>query len=178
MSETDEWIEKLIAAGCMPKVAAAVVTAVYVAGVRDAATDKAAEKRRTWDRDRKRSKPRRPVESGGIPVETDATHHLWTEGVGLLRQLGTGEKTARSNVGLWLKTQKPELVLERIRQAHRARAGDPIPWITRSFGGKNGKGSSPVASAFDDLIARSESNEGEADRGAGATVIDLRATGG
>lgn len=179
MSGTDEWIEKLIAAGCMPKVAAAVVTEIYVAGVRDAARDQTAEKRREWDREyrRQRKKKTPPPESGGNRVETDAVHQLWTEGVGLLRQLGTGEKAARSNVGLWLKTQKPELVLERIRQANRARAGDPIPWITRSFGVKNGKGSSPVADAFDDLIARAESNESEGDRGPGATVIDLRTPG-
>lgn len=173
MTDVGTWIEKLIAAGCMPKIAAAVVTEVYVAGVQAAAVDKAGEKRRAWDREyrRERNKKKHPPESGGNRVETDAVHVLWTEGVGLLRQLGTAERSARSNVGLWLKTQKPELVLERIRQAHAARAGQPIPWITMSFGAKNGKGASPVSSAFDDLIARSESAGGE-DRGEPAD--DLR----
>lgn len=162
MSGTDEWIERLIAAGCMPKVAASVVTEVFVAGVQSAVIDKAAEKRREWDREyRRKRNAKRPPESGGNRVESDALHLLWTEGVGLLRQLGVKERPARSNVGLWLKTQKPELVLERIRQAHRARVGYPIPWITRSFGVKNGKHESPVASAFDDLIARAEGGAGQ-----------------
>lgn len=166
MSGTDEWIEKLISAGCMPKVAAAIVTEVYVAGVQAAAVDKTAEKRREWDREyrKQKRKAKRPPDSGGNRVDApDATHALWTEGVGLLRQLGTPERSARSNVGLWLKTQKPELVLERIRAAVKARAGDPIPWITRSFGGKNGKDTSAVASAFDSLIARAEGGTGAVD---------------
>ncbi len=44
-------------------------------------------------------------------------------------------------------------------------------------GKRNGNGTSPVASAFDDLIARAESIEGAGDRDSGAPVIDHRAQG-
>jgi len=149
----------------MPKVAAAVVTEVFVAGVRSAIVDETADKRRAWDREyqRKRREKQRRVESGGDRVELDPVAAIWSEGVGLLRQLGLTERTARSNIGLWLKTQPPARVLVAIRQAVKARPVDVIPWITVFFGGKNGKGSSAIANAFDDLIAHSEGRTGAGD---------------
>src|SRR5262245_38680478 len=122
MNEVGKFVERLIAAGCMPKVAAEVVTAAFVAGMQAAPTrDQAAEKRRAWDREYRRQRREKSGGSGGSRVELDAKAALWSEGIGLLRQLGVPEKHARSNVGLWLKTQQPELVLQRIREANRVR---------------------------------------------------------
>jgi len=61
-------VAALMAAGCAPEVAAEVVARAFVAGVNSANStgipvDKVAEKRRAYDRERKRN-------SGGIPPET------------------------------------------------------------------------------------------------------------
>jgi len=162
MSDVAKFVEKLIAAGCMPKVAAEVVAQVFCEGMQAAPSkDPAAERRRAWDREYRRKRNMKSGGSGGNRVETDPVHVLWTEGVGLLRQLGVAEKRARANIGLWLKTQKPELVLARIREAVRARAGDPIPWVTMSFGAKNGKHQPSLTDVADDLITRAKELEGE-----------------
>jgi hypothetical protein len=160
--EIGKCVEKLMAAGCMPKVAAEVVTEVFAAGVRAAPhKDETAERRREWDREyRRKRNETKSGGSGGNRVETDVVHQLWTEGVGLLRQLGQAEKAARSNIGRWLKANDPAQIMAAIKRAHAERAGDPVPWITMALGGRNGKQS--MRSTADDLIARAEEREREA----------------
>jgi hypothetical protein len=70
-------VAELIKAGCAPDVAASVVARAFVSGVnsaefRGAPVDKAAEKRRAYDRERKRK-------SGGIPPESAETPILHIE---------------------------------------------------------------------------------------------------
>lgn len=169
-------VERLIAAGCMPKVAAEIVTEAVSLGMSMAPNrDPAAERRRAWDREYRQKKRNKSGGSGGNRVELDPLAMVWSEGVGLLRQLGVAEKAARSNVGLWLKSQQPQVVLDRIREANRGRVGDPVPWITMSFGGKNGKHrNGPLAAAADDLIAQAQMRERTLDLG----PEDYVATGG
>ena len=144
----------------MPKVAAEIVTEAFAAGMQAAPRfDDAAEKRRAWDREYRRKKKEKSGGSGGTRVDNDPLQDLWSEGIGLLRQLGVSEKQARSNVGLWLKSHQPQIVLTRIREAARQRIGGPIPWITMGLGGKNGKHGNPTMGAFDDLITRSEGGD-------------------
>jgi hypothetical protein len=65
-------VAELIEAGCAPEVAAAVVARAFVSGVSSAEfrgnpVDKAAEKRRAYDRERKRKSTGIPPESTGVP---------------------------------------------------------------------------------------------------------------
>jgi len=65
-------VAELIEAGCAPDVAASVVARAYVAGVNSTGiprnpVDKVAEKRRAYDRERKRNSTGIPPESTGIP---------------------------------------------------------------------------------------------------------------
>lgn len=76
MSDIGSMVAELIAAGCSPDVAASVVAKAYVAGVgsaefRGIPVDEKAEKRRAYDRDRKRKDAeirRNSTESTGIPI--------------------------------------------------------------------------------------------------------------
>lgn len=72
MSDIGTMVAELIDAGCAPKVAAAVVARAFVAGVsssefRGIPPDSAAEKRRAYDRERKRKSTGIPPDSTGIP---------------------------------------------------------------------------------------------------------------
>lgn len=65
-------VAELIEAGCAPEVAAAVVARAFVSGVSSAEfrgipVDKTAEKRRAYDRERKRKSTGIPPETTGIP---------------------------------------------------------------------------------------------------------------
>lgn len=65
-------VAELIEAGCAPDVAASVVARAFVAGVNSTGiprnpVDKVAEKRRAYDRERKRNSTGIPPESTGIP---------------------------------------------------------------------------------------------------------------
>jgi hypothetical protein len=66
-------VAELIESGCAPEVAAAVVARAFVAGAsstgfRGIPVDETAEKRRAYDRERKRKSTGIPPESTGIPV--------------------------------------------------------------------------------------------------------------
>lgn len=83
------------------------------------------------------------------PVYSDSRHELWGEGVAILSQLGVPEKSARSNIGRWLRSTKDDclVVLGAIQRARDARVGDAIPWVTQAISGdangtnwKNGGG--------------------------------------
>lgn len=71
-------VDELIAAGTPPAVAARIVAQAFQAGSQSTffrnsggiPVDEVAERRREYDRNRKRNKPKPPVESGGIPVES------------------------------------------------------------------------------------------------------------
>jgi hypothetical protein len=75
------------------------------------------------------------------PVYADSRHELWGEGVAILGQLGIAERSARPNIGRWLKDAKDDaqMVLGAIQRARDHRVIDPIPWITRAIGTENGK---------------------------------------
>jgi len=65
-------VAELIEAGCAPDVAASVVASAFVAGVNSTGiprnpVDRVAEKRRAYDRERKRNSTGIPPESTGIP---------------------------------------------------------------------------------------------------------------
>lgn len=66
------------------------------------------------------------------PVYADSTHELWHEGVAILGQLGLPDKTARSNIGRWLRDAKSDAakVLGAIQRARDARTRDPISFVT------------------------------------------------
>jgi hypothetical protein len=72
MIDVGDMVAELIDAGCSPAVAAAVVARAFVAGVSSSNStgippDSAAEKRRAWDRERKRKSTGIPPDSTGIP---------------------------------------------------------------------------------------------------------------
>lgn len=71
-------------------------------------------------------------DAGASPIYEDSTHELWAEGVAILGQLGVPEKSARSNIGRWLKDARSDAsrVLGAIQRARDARTGDPIPFVT------------------------------------------------
>lgn len=102
-----------------------------------------------------------------VPIYTDSKHELWGEGVLILAALGVAEKSARSNIGRWLRdTQEdPHRVLGAIQRARDARVMDPIPWITRAIRSAkeflNGKSNRPT-SVLDanDEISSQLSDEG------------------
>jgi hypothetical protein len=174
LKEIGKWVEELMAAGCMPKVAARVVSEVYAAAIQAAPyRDAAAEKRRAWDREYRRRRMAK-VESGGSGgnrVELEPTQWLWTEGVALLRQLGVSEKAARGNVGRWLKAgHDPASIKTLVVDVNHKGIGDPVPWITKALGNgketRNGHGPRSMAAAADDLIARAEEREREDGPGA------------
>ena len=78
MTSVAELISRLVAAGAPPEIAAIVVTEAFVAGVSCGKSggipvDAAAERRRIYDRDRKRESRRKSADSGGIPVESPRT---------------------------------------------------------------------------------------------------------
>jgi hypothetical protein len=73
-------VDELIAAGCAPAVAARIVTASYLAGVQSMAdrgnsggipVDSVAEKRRAYDRERKRKSTGIPPDSTGTPRNSE-----------------------------------------------------------------------------------------------------------
>lgn len=69
------------------------------------------------------------------PVYSDSRHELWGEGVAVLGQLGVAEKSAKSNIGRWLKAIKDDCptLLSVIQRARDNRVIDPIPWITQAL---------------------------------------------
>lgn len=73
MIDVGDMVAELIEAGCTPQVAAAVVARAFVAGANSTGiprnpVDSVAEKRRAYDRERKRNSTGIPPESTGIPV--------------------------------------------------------------------------------------------------------------
>lgn len=79
--------------------------------------------------------PEANASGAGRPVYADSKHELWGEGVPILTALGVPERSARSNVGRWLKDAKDDAqaVLGAIQRARDHRVIDPIPWITRAL---------------------------------------------
>jgi uncharacterized protein YdaU (DUF1376 family) len=75
------------------------------------------------------------------PVYTDSRHELWGEGIPILEQLGISEKSARSNIGRWLKdtADDAQAVLGAIQRARDNRAHNAIPWITNALRTPNGQ---------------------------------------
>jgi hypothetical protein len=76
MNDIGDMVSELIRSGCTPEVAAAVVARAFVSGAssvefRGIPVDKAAEKRRAYDRERKRKGAGNPPASTGIPPETE-----------------------------------------------------------------------------------------------------------
>lgn len=74
MSDIGSMVAELIDAGCSPEAAAVVVARAFVAGVNSTGiprspVDKAAEKRRAYDRERKRKSTGNPPETTGVPEE-------------------------------------------------------------------------------------------------------------
>lgn len=69
------------------------------------------------------------------PIYTDSKHELWGEGTAILQQLGLSERSAKSNIGRWLKDAKDDSVgvLGAIQRARDNRIIDPVPWITRAI---------------------------------------------
>jgi uncharacterized protein YdaU (DUF1376 family) len=56
------------------------------------------------------------------PVYTDSKHELWGEGVPILVQLGLSERSARENIGRWLRDTKDDAgVLGAIQRARPSR---------------------------------------------------------
>jgi uncharacterized protein YdaU (DUF1376 family) len=91
------------------------------------------------------------------PVYTDSRHELWGEGVAILTQLGTPERSARANIGRWLKHQRDDAqaVLGAIQRARDHRIIDPIPWITRALdGGLHVAEDRSVHAGIDRVLAR------------------------
>lgn len=75
MSDVASIVTRLIAAGAAPDVAAAAVAEAFAAGATSVVStgipvDKVAEKRRAYDRERKRAARQSPPDSGGSPVES------------------------------------------------------------------------------------------------------------
>jgi uncharacterized protein YdaU (DUF1376 family) len=75
------------------------------------------------------------------PVYTDSRHELWGEGIPILEQLGISERSARSNIGRWLKdtADDAQAVLGAIQRARDSRAHNAIPWITNALRTPNGQ---------------------------------------
>jgi hypothetical protein len=75
--------------------------------------------------------------SASAPVYTDSRHELWGEGVPILISLGVADRSARSNIGRWLKTMRDDAqaVLGAIQRARDNRVHNPIPWITQALAG-------------------------------------------
>lgn len=69
------------------------------------------------------------------PVYTDSKHELWGEAVPILVALGVPERSARANIGRWLRDAKEDAqaVLGAIQRARDHRVIEPIPWITRAL---------------------------------------------
>jgi hypothetical protein len=175
-------VEELMAAGCMPKVAAKVVTEAFTIGWRSAPTkDEAAERRREWDRERKRKKlrERNSAESGGTQVEKTPEKRLWSDGVGLLVQLDIAQKSARENIGRWLKFGHDATRIYRlIAEAHTKGTQSPIAYVTASLGGTNGRHrTGSMAAAADAAIARAEADERTLDLGPADYVVTGGETG-
>ena len=165
-------VEELMAAGCMPKVAARVVTEAFNMGWRAAPTkDETADKRREWDRERKRQKlrERKSAESGGTQVEKTPEQRIWSDGVGLLVQLGLEQKAARENIGKWLKFgHDAARIYSLVAEAHTKGTGSPVAYVTAALGGTNGKShhrGRSLADAADAAIARAEERERTFDLG-------------
>lgn len=70
--------------------------------------------------------------AAAVPVFTDSTHELWHEGTAILCQLGLPDKSARSNIGRWLRDSGGDAtkVLGAIQRARDARTREPIPFVT------------------------------------------------
>lgn len=136
----------------------------------------------------------------GQPVYSDSRHELWGEGVAILRQLGEPAKSARSNIGRWLKSSRDDAatVLGAIQRARDNRVIDPIPWITQALrtdangqspyqvrtagaAGRQATGQDAILTGMGNLAARvrdriaAEERERDlADRGDAAGVTDPR----
>jgi hypothetical protein len=78
-----------------------------------------------------------PTEGASAP--DDETHSLWRDGPKLLGQLSLPERSARSNIGRWLKSRTAGQVLDAIRSAHRAGTQDPIPYVNQTLAGNPGE---------------------------------------
>lgn len=80
-------------------------------------------------------KPEANASGASKPIYSDSKHELWGEGVAILSQLGMPERSARSNIGRWLRDAKEDAqaVLGAIQRARDGRVIDPVPWITRAL---------------------------------------------
>jgi len=96
------------------------------------------QRRKVEDKENKEDSEAIASAARAAPVYTDSKHELWGEGTAILASLGMQERTARSNIGRWLKSAKDDAqtVLGAIQRARDNRVIDPVPWITRAISSK------------------------------------------
>lgn len=180
-----DMLDRLEAAGATAKVVIELLRTQHLADE--------AKKQVKRPKDKARVAKRRAATKGGHEATpSDTERHaatlddtprarLFRECVPAMVGRGVSDGRARALLGQWLNQthDDEQLVTAAVRRACEHQAADVPAFVRGILKGKvkNGNGASPVASAFDDLIARAESVEGEADHDAGATVIDLRAQG-
>jgi hypothetical protein len=80
-----------------------------------------------------RSEAAAPPVSNVIEYPIDPVERLWAEGVALLVEAGVSERSARSNIGRWLRDSRDDAgrLLDAIRRAREFGTKDPIPLIAR-----------------------------------------------
>lgn len=138
------------------------------------AHDAKSQPRKAADRVRKGAeKKRKPAdtERDAATLNDTPRARLFREGTAALIALGRTERAARSLIAQWLKLthDDDQLVLATVLRARDLAVADVAGWVlaTLNKGKSNGQstGRKSLASAADDLIARAESFEREADFG-------------
>jgi hypothetical protein len=71
------------------------------------------------------------------PIDLKAA--VFGSGVALLVKLGTEERNARSMLGRWRRDHGDGAVLDALSAAQAESPSDPIAWLTRTLGARNGK---------------------------------------
>ena len=82
---------------------------------------------------------------------------VWKEGASRLMALGLTERTAKSNLGRWLKANTPDAVLEAVLAASRKGTLDPIPFVTAALK----KGERPWKREGDHYLIRGDSEHAD-----------------
>jgi hypothetical protein len=157
-----DMVERMASAGIPPEFIALAVRTAEEHAQAVAGEDKAAARRRAYDRERKRRKssgisaddksskeipPTPPKEklppsdfsreksSEARAVYSDSRHELFGEGVPILITFGRSDRQARSLIGSWLKQagDDAQQVLGAIQRARDHRPHEPIAWITQAI---------------------------------------------
>ena len=103
--------------------------------------------RRSKDRARKRRRKDAEVSTEAPPKEKNQTPHpvanataheamtdlVWKTCLPKVVALGEPERSARSNVGRWLKSSGPERTMKAIEAAERVGTRDPVAYITAAL---------------------------------------------